>query len=176
MMNRVLNQLPRCRHFATYRITRASVSSSSSFRPPTHDDEGLIDFFDRPVARSWLRTYSAGTTGLFLQPTLTKPHGFTDIANAALDRAKLLVDRILRAPASREELRKVVKNLDRLSNTLCGVIDLAELVRHAHPDPRWIDAANDAYAILFEYMNVLNTHVGLYQVRIYLFWLQSAVI
>jgi len=55
----------------------------------------------------------------------------------------------------------VVKNLDRLSDMLCGVIDLAELVRNAHPDRAWVEAANNAYEALCEFMNVLNTHVGL---------------
>nr|QIR83254.1 mitochondrial intermediate peptidase [Auricularia heimuer] len=139
-------------------------ASSAAVRPPSQDDESIVDFFDRPQTKSWFRTYAAGTTGLFLQPTLTHPSAFQQVADAALKKAQSLVDRILRAPGSATELRKVVKNLDRLSNVLCGVIDLAELVRHAHPDPRWIDAANDAYATLYEYMNVLNTHVDLYNV------------
>jgi Zn-dependent oligopeptidase len=61
---------------------------------------------------------------------------------------------------------RVVKNLDRLSDMLCSVIDLAELVRNAHPDPEWVNSANGAYEQLCEYMNVLNTHVGLYEVRL----------
>ena len=60
---------------------------------------------------------------------------------------------------------KVVKNLDRLSDLLCGVIDLAETVRNSHPDRAWVEAANTAYETLCEFMNVLNTHVGLYEVR-----------
>jgi intermediate peptidase len=47
---------------------------------------------------------------------------------------------------------------------LCSVIDLAELVRNAHPDPEWVKSANEAYEKLCEYMNVLNTNVGLYEV------------
>lgn len=47
---------------------------------------------------------------------------------------------------------------------LCSVIDLAELIRNAHPDRHWVDAANNAYEKLCEFMNVLNTHVGLYEV------------
>ena len=58
----------------------------------------------------------------------------------------------------------MVKNLDRLSDMLCSVIDLAELVRNAHPDPEWVKSANEAYEQLCEYMNVLNTNVGLYEV------------
>lgn len=79
-------------------------------------------------------------------------------------RAQLLADRILRARESRSELLKAVKNLDRLSDLLCGVIDLSELVRNAHPDEQWANAANVAYESLCEFMNVLNTHVGLYEV------------
>lgn len=78
--------------------------------------------------------------------------------------AQLLADRILRARESRSELLKAVKNLDRLSDLLCGVIDLSELVRNAHPDEQWANAANVAYESLCEFMNVLNTHVGLYEV------------
>ena len=60
---------------------------------------------------------------------------------------------------------KVVKNLDRLSDLLCSVVDLAEFVRNAHPDPKWVTSANNLYESLSEFMNVLNTHVGLYNVR-----------
>lgn len=67
----------------------------------------------------------------------------------------------------------MVKNLDRLSDLLCGVIDLAELVRNVHPDPAWAGGANEAYEELCEYMNELNTHVGLYEVSSAT-WLPSA--
>jgi intermediate peptidase len=58
----------------------------------------------------------------------------------------------------------MVKSLDRLSDLLCGVIDLAELVRNVHPDEAWNEGANEAYEELCSYMNVLNTHTGLYEV------------
>jgi mitochondrial intermediate peptidase len=96
---------------------------------------------------------------------MTYPSSLTALAEATLVRAKLLTERVLRARQSRDELLKVVRNLDRLSDMLCGVIDLAELVRNAHPDQAWVDAANNAYETLCEFMNVLNTHVGLYDVR-----------
>jgi intermediate peptidase len=59
---------------------------------------------------------------------------------------------------------KVIKNFDRLSDMLCSVIDLAELVRNAHPDPTWVENANNAYEMLSEFMNVLNTNAGLSEV------------
>ncbi|EPQ30677.1 uncharacterized protein PFL1_01578 [Pseudozyma flocculosa PF-1] len=106
-------------------------------------------------------------TGLFQIPSLTSPQHFIDLAQHTLARAQLLVDRIARAnnpDTPPHELAQVVRNLDRLSDLLCGVIDMAELVRNAHPDPYWASAANAAYEYLCGYMNVLNTHTGLYAV------------
>ena len=122
-----------------------------------------LHFFDHPPHRpSWSRS----PTGLFGQPSLVSPSSFQNLARATLIRAQLLTERIVRARQSRDELFKVVKNLDRLSDMLCSVIDLAELVRNAHPDPEWVKSANEAYEQLCEYMNVLNTNVGLYEVRL----------
>ena len=56
-----------------------------------------------------------------------------------------MTQKIVRARESRDELFKVVKHLDRLSDMLCGVIDLAELVRNAHPDPEWVQSAEHVY-------------------------------
>jgi mitochondrial intermediate peptidase len=123
----------------------------------------LLSFFDHPHHRT---SWSKSPTGLFGQPPLVSPSSFHNLSIATLIRAQLLTERIVRARQSRDELRRVVKNLDRLSDMLCSVIDLAELVRNAHPDPEWVDSANAAYERLCEYMNVLNTHVGLYEVRL----------
>ncbi|PPQ63782.1 hypothetical protein CVT24_004324 [Panaeolus cyanescens] len=130
--------------------------------PASVDDKALIALFDQP--KSTFRSSPLSTTGLFGHSSLTHPAALISLANATLVRAQLLTDRILRARESRSELLKVVKNLDRLSDMLCGVIDLAELVRNAHPERMWVDAANKAYEVLCEFMNVLNTHVGLYEV------------
>ncbi|KAF8633004.1 hypothetical protein AX15_001601 [Amanita polypyramis BW_CC] len=139
-----------------------TTATQASHIPASVDDKGLVELFDRPNSSFSFSPLS--TTGLFGHPTLTQPHALISLAEATLVRAQLLTDRILRAPQSRDELKKVVKNLDRLSDMLCGVIDLAELVRYAHPDKTWVDAANHAYETLCEFMNVLNTHVGLYEV------------
>lgn len=132
--------------------------------PVSTDDKTLITLFDHP--KSLLSPSPFKVTGLFTHPSLAHPDALISLADATLLRAQLLTDRILRAPQSRDELLKVIKNLDRLSDMLCGVIDLAELVRNAHPDKIWIDAANKAYETLCEFMNVLNTHVGLYEVSV----------
>jgi intermediate peptidase len=133
----------------------------------------FLSSFDRPPHRvSW----SISPTGLFGQPSLVSPSSFQNLAVATLIRAKLLTERIVRARESRDELFKVVKNLDRLSDMLCSVIDLAELVRNAHPDPEWVESANEAYEQLCEYMNVLNTNVGLYEVCLLLAFIHSVLI
>ncbi|KIK96397.1 hypothetical protein PAXRUDRAFT_826022 [Paxillus rubicundulus Ve08.2h10] len=130
--------------------------------PPSSDDSELVSLFDQPQIDKSSRPLSV--VGIFQHPQLTTPTAFSALADSTLVRAQLLTERILRASESRSELFKVVKNLDRLSDLLCGVIDLAELLRNAHPDSQWVQCANDSYEKLCEYMNVLNTHVGLYEV------------
>ncbi|TFY80026.1 hypothetical protein EWM64_g3984 [Hericium alpestre] len=129
--------------------------------PSSAEDSDLVSFFDQPSGAA--RWSSPTSTGLFGQRSLASPAAFHDLALSTLLRAHLLTERIVRARQSRDELFKVVKNLDRLSDMLCSVIDLAELIRNAHPDPEWVESANEAYEQFCEYMNVLNTHVGLYE-------------
>ena len=55
----------------------------------------------------------------------------------------------------------MAKDLDRVSDLLCRVIDLSDFIRATHPDPKWARAATDAYGLVFEYMNVYNTETRL---------------
>ncbi|KAJ9478860.1 Mitochondrial intermediate peptidase [Pseudozyma hubeiensis] len=161
---------------ATRRVHRPNPTGPTlATQKPDHekDNDELRSLFDAPPSSSssnHLRS-SGPSTGLFEIPSLTSPQNFLVLAQQTLARAQLLVDRIDRAssadastPDGAQELSEVVRNLDRLSDLLCGVIDMAELVRNAHPDPEWAEAANAAYEYLCGYMNVLNTHTGLYNV------------
>lgn len=124
-------------------------------------DHGVLqELLDTSPRASAARTAGA-PTGLFQIGHLRTPQDFLFLAQRTLVRCQLLVNRISRAHTSRETAL-VVQNLDRLSDMLCGVIDMAELVRHAHPDEVWATAANEAYEFLCNYMNVLNTHTELY--------------
>ena len=123
----------------------------SSSRPP---DDVLHQAFDTPSASYTSSPTLKAPSGLFNQPLLTDPSGFPLLAHRTTLRAKVLVDRIVRlgrepTPTSIEQAEQallvMVKNLDRLSDLLCGVIDLAELVRNVHPDPKWVQGANEAY-------------------------------
>ena len=137
-----------------------TLATTSHIQSASVDDLDLIAFFDHPYSPQ----KPTSPTGLFGHRALTNTTDFIALADSTLCRAELLTERILRARGSREELSKVVKNLDRLSDMLCGVIDLAELLRNAHPDPNWIQSAEVVYEKLCEFMNILNTNVGLYEV------------
>lgn len=77
-----------------------------------------------------------------------------------------IVQRLRDAPldSTGKELRLVVKNLDRLSDLLCGVIDMCELVRNVHPEREWVEQSDIAYERLCSFMNELNTDPRLYHV------------
>jgi len=151
----------RVRHHSTL-PSRASSTRAGHTIPASVEDKALVSLFDHQ--NLGVKSSSFSSTGIFGHHSLTHPRALISLADATLLRAQMLTERILRARESHEELLKVVKNLDRLSDMLCGVIDLAELIRNAHPDRIWVDAANDAYEKLCEFMNILNTHVGLYDV------------
>jgi mitochondrial intermediate peptidase len=136
-------------------IARKESRKASFAIPPSVDDNALLEFFNtshKPV--------SGTSTGLFRHKQITSPDAFIPVAMATMSRANYIVRRIINA---REEhgTQKIVKNIDRLSDLLCGIIDMAELVRHIHPEKAWVDAANNAYDILCEYMNELNTNMEL---------------
>jgi intermediate peptidase len=73
-----------------------------------------------------------------------------------VEKAKRILVRVQEA-STVEEYRRIVRDLDRLSDMLCRVIDLSDFVRATHPDRRMQIAATQAYSKMFEFMNVLNT-------------------
>ncbi|ORX39849.1 mitochondrial intermediate peptidase 2 [Kockovaella imperatae] len=131
--------------------------------PTTADDELLKAHFDAPNHQT--TDPSSSTTGLFQFPPLTSPKRLRPLTERALVLCRALQQRIQNAPMdpTGRELRLVVKNFDRLSDTLCGVIDLCEKVRHLHPDPKWVQAAEEASDRLNGYMNMLNVDEKMYQ-------------
>ncbi|GAA5905145.1 hypothetical protein JCM6882_000392 [Rhodosporidiobolus microsporus] len=148
-----------------------SLQASTVPTPSSTPAEAILhEAFDSPTTSYISSPSSTSPSGLFGQPSLTHPAALSALASRTTLRAKLIVQRLCEPtalPSSVEDAEiaflAMVKNLDRLSDLLCGVIDLAELVRNVHPDPAWVQGANDAYEQLCEYMNELNTHVGLYE-------------
>ncbi|ORY87124.1 peptidase family M3-domain-containing protein [Protomyces lactucae-debilis] len=146
--------------------TAASVTRPLASPPSIADDAALRQAFDIP-RQDWRRNLKATIgltprTGLFHNAYLKTPAGFPQFATDALHKAQWLAKEISERHATLTPVA-VVKALDRLSDTLCAVLDLAELVRNSHPDPAFVQGAEEAYDILHAFMNEMNTHTGLFQ-------------
>ncbi|KAK8869860.1 hypothetical protein IAR55_000428 [Kwoniella newhampshirensis] len=158
-------------------VTSDNLSSfQSTYTPPpppplstsSTDHQSLKAHFDLPYPMSLTPSPSSSSSnagGLFLLPPLTTPESLRPLTDRTLVLASAIVERICNAPndPSGTELRLVVKNLDRLSDVLCGVIDLCELVRNVHPNDVWVEECERTYEILCSFMNELNTSRGLYE-------------
>ncbi|AOA62462.1 Mitochondrial intermediate peptidase [Komagataella phaffii CBS 7435] len=144
----------------------------------THHNELIREIFDNPVKwkefnKSFIphtkvsltgKTYIPqveGSIGLFQNPYLTSPEGLLEFCEKSLSAAKNLVSHVIIDDSEQGKLN-YIRNLDRLSDTLCRVIDLAEFIRVAHPDEYFVEAAQKCHEIMFEYMNVLNTTSDLF--------------
>lgn len=124
------------------------------------DDDGFWKIFNR-LDGGLLGYYNASSVGLFQNPYLERPAGLIKFSNESLAKAKLLTKRIIE-DGSNEGLHNCIRNLDRLSDILCRVIDLCEFIRVVHPDKSFVKAAQQCHEEMFEFMNVLNTSEGLY--------------
>ena len=123
-----------------------------------HDDQTLREIFDSHHVWSAFSNHDTSRVrkGLFQNIYLKDPAGFAKFAQATLARCKRIVAKVLDA-SSQRDYEDIPDNLDRLSDSLCRVLDLSDFVRATHPDRRFQAAADSAYQILYEYMNVLNT-------------------
>ncbi|CAI5514844.1 unnamed protein product, partial [Closterium sp. Naga37s-1] len=73
-----------------------------------------------------------------------------------------LLQEVAAAPPS---LRTVCL-LDEMSDTLCRVLDAAELCRNVHPNREFVDAANEAFVKLSTYVQALNSNQQLYRLLV----------
>jgi len=141
----------------------------ASFSPPgaQFEDTTIRQIFDNPalgreLTQSTKNQVTGRRAGLFLNEYLKHPDGFKSYAEATLRKCHALVDKILSASTA-EEYKTMARDMDRLSDLLCRVIDLSDFVRATHSDRRFRAAATNAYAMMLEYMNTLNTNVGLHE-------------
>ncbi|KAF2234708.1 mitochondrial intermediate peptidase [Viridothelium virens] len=130
----------------------------------SNDDRTLRMIFDsQPFWKEFsqrTRLQNVKSKGLFQNRYLTRPEGFQEFAANTLQKCRRIVAKVL-AASTADDFKNMSRNLDRLSDLLCRVIDLSDFVRSTHPDPRIQAAASQAYGQMFEYMNVLNTTTGL---------------
>lgn len=156
------------RQLQTVADSRTRQDDRYSHRPvtnPSTSDALLRDIFDKPSTwKNFASTPNPLTrrrpTGLFRNRFLTDPHGFERFVSHTLAKCRRIVANVL-AYSTVDEYKRLVTDLDRLSDLLCRVIDVAEFVRSTHPDVAMQTAADTAYALMFDYMNVLNTTPGL---------------
>ncbi|KAK9914088.1 hypothetical protein M0R45_037884 [Rubus argutus] len=92
------------------------------------------------------------TTGLYGFDHLKSPKGFQRFVDDAIERSGELVEYISGMPASAE----IIRAMDEISNTVCCVVDSAELCRHTHPDRLLISAFLDFFDIIFLYLDEAN--------------------
>ena len=146
-------------------IARASNASFAPFWiedvTRQQEDRTLRDVFDsKEFWQSFQRNAPSRSAGLVQNHYIKRPDGFQTFTLATLEKCKRIVQKTLSA-STREEYISMARDLDQLSDLLCRVIDLSDFIRASHPDPAFVNAANRAYAAMFEYMNELNTTAGL---------------
>lgn len=144
--------------------------SSTKTRPanPINYENELIRkvFDDETFWQNFNRSNSAdqrSKSGLFQNPYLTSPQGLHKFCDVSIAKSQKIVDQLI-TDKSNVGLKNFILNLDKLSDTLCRVIDLAEFTRAAHPDPSYVQAAQEVHEKMFEFMNVLNTNVEMYDI------------
>lgn len=147
------------------RFDAANIPVDHTDPSTKHDDSLLRQLFDSPqtfkdFAPPSSRALNGGNVGLFRNKYLTSPEGFLVFAQDNLKKAHVLVHKVLKASTT-EEYKAIVRDLDRLSDLLCRVLDVADFVRVTHPDERIQAAASQAWALVYQYMNELNTTTGL---------------
>ena len=145
----------------------AAASATSQSQTPAyhgqsnrHDDTVLRSLFDAPAGRTFPEFGLKKNHGLFKNRYLTSAEGFLLFAEKNLEKATKIVRRVLQASTT-QEYRAIVRDLDRLSDLLCRVLDLSDFVRMTHPDAKFQDAAKGAWTMVYQYMNELNTMTGL---------------
>ncbi|KAK3337171.1 hypothetical protein B0T19DRAFT_411706 [Cercophora scortea] len=149
---------------ASQLVTKTLPANPVSHGPigTDHSDVLLRQIFDAP--KVWKDFAKGAATsrnaGLFGNAYLTRPEGMLSYAHISLKRARAIVDKVLSA-SSVDEYRAIVRHLDRLSDILCRVLDMTDFVRVTHPDLKIQRKASEAWEMVYQYMNELNTMTGL---------------
>ncbi|TXG70716.1 hypothetical protein EZV62_005651 [Acer yangbiense] len=97
-------------------------------------------------------------TGLYGFEHLKTAKGFQRFVDDAIERSAELVNFISGKPSSAE----VIRAMDEISDTVCCVVDSAELCRQTHPEREFVEEANQASMRINEYLHYLNTNHTLY--------------
>lgn len=162
---RCLRKQQRYRSTAAGAATATATTADNSFEsaylhasPARNSDNALLrEVFNNKGA--W-RSSEKRSSGLIGNNYLTTPQGFQKFAETSVAQCKRLVERTL-AASTVEQYKAIPRDLDRLSDLLCRVIDLSDFIRSIHPNAAVAAAAAASYSLVFQYMNELNTTTGL---------------
>ncbi|KAJ8607210.1 hypothetical protein MRB53_040470 [Persea americana] len=134
----------------TWTCTRCLLRQAKQRRGLVHEAQAA------GLAESRAYIPSTYTTAAVDQDDDTLRRGFQKYSTDALQKCQAIVAKVANARTN-DDYRHLVRDLDRLSDQLCRVIDLVEFIRNVHPDSRIQQAAAQAHGTMYEYMNVLNT-------------------
>ena len=112
------------------------------------------------------------TPGLFGLDNLNQPNDFLTLTETAVKKITLLVQEITDRDTQRRsnpestwtivEAQQLLDDLDKISYTLCDVVDTAELVRQSHASEEFRAAADGVYHGLSDVLAQLSSSKGLY--------------
>lgn len=89
---------------------------------------------------------------------MKSPKGFQSFVDEAIQRSGELVNYISSKPSASELMRA----MDEISDTVCSVVDSAELCRQTHPNREFVEEADKAAMKINEYLHYLNTSHDIY--------------
>lgn len=112
----------------------------------------------RAAAAAYSTAAARPETGLYGFDVLRTAKGFRRFVDEAIQRSDELVSHIAQLPPSAE----IVRAMDEISNTVCSVIDSAELCRNTHPDREFVEEGDKASMRIYEHLQYLNTNTTLY--------------
>ena len=150
---------------ASVRDANQSYLHNPRIPETSHDDRTIRQIFDSPrfwhdFSKSKSASISLQNAGLFQNHYLRNPEGLHEFARVTLEKCRRIVTKVLEVNTV-DGYRDLAKDFDRLGDLLCRIIDLSDFVRSTHPDPGFQNAASEVHALMFEYMNTLNTTTGL---------------
>lgn len=156
LLRRIPKRILRCAPSSTFLGT--ALSSSTAARPGT-DSEPPSPSISYSHSFDFSVQDPLGLLSSLQLKNGKEVNGFRQLTEKVILDGNSLVDKICSAAPGEE----VVRLFDTLSDALCQVADLAECIRNVHPDDDVCDEAAEACLALHEYVENLNTHVGLFK-------------
>ncbi|KAI3869797.1 hypothetical protein MKW98_030978 [Papaver atlanticum] len=137
LINRRTSSILHSKHIISLKFITTYTSKDSSFTSVTSQNED---------------------SGLYGFKILKSAKGFRRFVDEAIERSGELVSYISESPSDVE----IIRAMDEISDTVCSVVDSAELCRNTHPDREYVEEANKATMRIHEYLHFLNTNHCLY--------------